>query len=92
MDTLKITVVGKDIFKIVEEKLELVDINKVNQVNNGMLGNLKTLTYFIDIPEEKVIKKRAQLMEKMAEDNLRLMPLYVHGDWMRIFVFEPIKT
>ena len=91
METLRVTVVGQDIFKIVQEKFELAGINKVNQVSNGMLGNLKTLTYEVEIPAEKVIKRRARLMEIMAEDNMRIMPLYVHGDWMRIFVFKPLR-
>lgn len=91
MDTLRITVVGQEIFKIVEEKLELAGFNKVNRANNGMLGNLKTLTLEFDIPEDKVIKKRAYLMNLMVEDNMRLMPMYVHGDWMRIFVFKPMR-
>ena len=47
MEKLRITVVGNDIFKLVKEKFELAEINKVNQVNSGMLGNLKTLTYEI---------------------------------------------
>ena len=90
METLKITIIGKDLFKIVEEKLKLSGINKVNQVKNGMLGNLTTLTIFVDIPEEEVIKVRRRIMNKMAEDSMRLMPMYVHGDWMRIFVMKPL--
>ena len=91
MEKLRITVVGQDIFKLVKEKFELAEINKVNQVNTGMLGNLKTLTYEIDLDEEEVIKKRQRIMGKMAEDNMRLMPMCVHGDWMRIFVFKPLS-
>ena len=90
MDKLRITVVGQDIFKIVAEKMLLVRINNAKQVNSGMLGNLKTLTYEIEIPENEVIFKRRELMEKMAEDNMRLMPMYVHGDWMRILVMKPM--
>lgn len=89
MESLKVTVVGQDLFKLVEHKMELVGINKVNQLNTGMLGNLKTLTFDIKMREDEVIKKRSMLMQKMAEDNMRLMPLYVHGDYMRIFVIKP---
>lgn len=90
MDVLRITVVGKDIFKLVEKKCELVGLNTVNQVNYGMLGNLKTLTLSFELSQEKIIKIRTLLMDKLIEDNMRLMPMYVYGDWMRIFVFEPI--
>lgn len=92
MEKLRITVVGNDIFKIVAEKIQLVGINEANQVSSGMLGNLKTLTYEIELEENEVIKARQRLMGKMAEDNLRLMPMCVHGDWMRIFVFKPMRT
>lgn len=91
MDVLKVTVVGKDIFKIVERYMALAGINTVNTVRSGMLGNLTTSTYEIAIREDEVIKKRGRLMEMMAEDNMRLMPMYVHGDWMRIFVMKPIR-
>ena len=89
-DILRITVIGKDLFKLVERYMELVGLNTVNTVNSGMLGNLITLTYEIELPADEVIKKRSMLMEKMAEDSMRLVPMYVHGDWMRIFVMKPL--
>lgn len=80
MGTIRVTVVGQDLFKIVEEKFELVDLNKVNQVNNGMLGNLKTLTYKFDLDDMEIIDIRKRLMRLMSEDNMRLMPMFVNGD------------
>ena len=91
METLSVTVVGQDIFKIVKEKFQLVGINTVNQLNTGNLGNLKTLTYQFDLPENEVIRIRKDLLNAMAKDEMRLMPMYLHGDWMRIFVFKPFK-
>ncbi len=92
MCVLSITVIGNDLFKIVAEKLELVKLNPVNQVNSGMFGNLKMLTYRFELQESEVIEKRKELLNELAKDNLRLQPMYVHGDWMRIFVMRPIKT
>ena len=92
MGTIRVTVVGQDLFKIVEEKFELVGLNKVNQVNNGMLGNLKTLTYQFEIDDMEVIDIRKRLMRFMSEDNMRLMPMFVNGDWNRIIVIKPFKT
>ena len=92
MGTIRVTVVGQDLFKIVEEKFELVGLNKVNQVNNGMLGNLKTLTYQFEIDDMEVIDIRKRLMRLMSEDNMRLMPMFVNGDWNRIVVIKPFKT
>lgn len=91
VETLKITVVGKDLFKLVEQKMELAGINTVNTVSTGMLGNLTTLTFFIKMREDEVIKTRKRLLDIMADD-IRMMPLYVHGDWMRIFVIKPMLT
>ena len=91
MDILRVTAVGKDVINVVEEKFELVGLNTVNTVRNSMLGNLTALTYEFAIDEEEVISKRKKLMEEMAKDNMRLMPLYMHGDWMRIFVIKPMK-
>lgn len=90
MEKLHVTVVGKNIFQLVEKKFELVGINNAKMVKTGMLGNLKILAYEFELEESEVIDVRKKLMSKMAEDSMRLMPMYVHGDWMRIFVFEPI--
>ncbi len=92
MDVLRITVVGNDIFRIVEDKFEEVGLTTANEVRTGMLGNLKTLTYEFVMEEEKVIDTRKRFMNAIAEDSKRLMPLYLHGDWMRLFVFKPLKT
>lgn len=92
MGVVRVTVIGQDLFKIAEEKFELVELNKVNQVNNGMLGNLKTLTYQFEIDDMEVIDIRKRLMRLMSEDNMRLMPMFVNGDWNRIIVMKPFKT
>ena len=92
MGTLHLTVIGQDIFKIVEEKLELAGINTATQVNNGMLGNLKTLSYLFDIDDIDIIAARTKLMSLMSEDNMRLMPMFANGDWNRLFVMKPFRT
>lgn len=92
MATLRVTVVGQDIFKVVAEKFELAGINKVNQVNTGMLGNLKTLTYAVEIADIDILEYRKKLSEEMRKDNMRLMPMFADGDWMRMFVFKPFRT
>ena len=92
MEKLRVTVVGQDIAREVASIFDDVGLNVVNQVNTGMLGNLKTLTYTFEIPEESVISKRRQLMEEISKYGVRLMPMYVHGDWMRLFVFKTIRT
>lgn len=92
MDVLRVTVVGQELYKLVEEIFELVGLNTVNQINSGMLGNLKILTYTFELSENEVIEKRKNLMNKLREDPIRLMPMYLHGDWMRVFVFKPIRV
>ena len=92
MRSLSVTVIGQDLFKVVLSKFELVGINTVNQVNTGMLGNLKLLTYRFELEDEEVIEKRKALLNEFAKDSMRLQAMYVHGDWMRIFVMKPITT
>lgn len=94
METLKVTVVGKDIFKIMEQIFEIVELNTANMVSNGMLGNLKILNYEFELEEVEIIRIRKNLLQEIQADNKRLMAMFVAGDWMRIFVFEPfaIKT
>lgn len=86
------TVVGQEINEDVKAVFELIGLTMVNQVNTGMLGNLKTLTYTFEIEPEKVIDMRRNLMNELSKYSLRLMPMYVHGDWMRIFVFKTIRV
>ena len=75
MVILRVTVVGQDLFKIVKEKIEATGLTIVNQINSGMLGNLKMLTYAFELSEDEVIDVRKKLMEEMAKDNMRLMPM-----------------
>lgn len=91
MAILHVTVVGKDLFKPVLEKLELVSLNPVNEVKTGMLGNLTLLTYAFELSDDELIDKRRQLMDEFMKDTSRFMPMYIHGDWMRLFVFKPIR-
>lgn len=91
MEQLRVTIVGQDISKEVVAVFDDLGLNMVNHVKTGMLGNLKTLTYMFDIPEDEVITKRRELMDGLAKYPTRLMPMYVHGDWMRVFVFKTMR-
>lgn len=91
MKTLSVTVVGQDLLKIMKEKFELVGFNVVNQVNTGMLGNLKILTYFFEMDEDDIIEARKKLLLSIGEEPMRLMALFPAGDWMRIIVIKPIR-
>ena len=89
-DILKVVVIGKDLINIVEKYMRLVGINTVNKVNTGMLGNLTAITLEGVIPKKEIIKTRGSLMDVMARDDKRLMPMHVHNDWMRIVVMKPV--
>lgn len=91
MDILRVSIVGQDISKIMTDIFESVGLNPVNQVNTGMLGNLKMLTYMFELEEGEVIEKRKKLLNAISKDPMRLMAMYVAGDWMRIFVMKPLK-
>ena len=90
-DVIKVTVVGQDLFKIVEQKFDMLQLTMVNQVNKGMLGNLKTLTYEIGVDDYEVLRVRKELMNAIGEDNLRIEGFFKAGDWMSILVIKPLK-
>lgn len=92
MEVMEVTVVGQELFEPVKRVLKLVELNPVNQVKRGMLGNLKALTYFVEIDEKEIIAKRCQLMDKLAENTATMLPLYLHGDWMKLYVVKPIRV
>lgn len=91
MATMKVTVVGQELFDTVEDAIDLVGVNNLNEVNSGMLGNLKTLTYEFGVDEGDVIKKRKRLMDILYEDRKHLVALYEHGDWMSMWVVKPVR-
>lgn len=90
MDRLTITIVGQDLFKIVEQKLISLELTEANEVNHSMLGNLKMLTYSYDLEECEIIRIRTSLLRMIGEDHCRLMAFFQAGNWMRIVVMRPI--
>ena len=93
---LKITIVGKSTLWLVLDKLQYtsIPISNVNHINDGILGNLTTLTYAVMLDESSVIEKRREIINALMEEREYLMPMYVCGDWMHIWVFKrqsPIK-
>ena len=88
MANLTITIVGLDLVDLIFSKLKKagVDVNPVNPVNEGRLGNFKTLTYSFDIPDDDIIYKRREFMNGIADEDA-LLPMYEHGDWCSIYIF-----
>lgn len=91
METMIVTVVGQELFEPVLRVMKLVGLNPVNQAKRGMLGNLKVLTYTVEVDEGEIIEKRCRLMDKLAENTATILPLYLHGDWMKLYVIKPIR-
>ena len=85
---LVLTVVGLDLKDVVFGKLRKagIDINRVNLVNEGRLGNFRTLTYETDISDDELIYKRRAFMEYISEED-GLLALYEHGDWCSVYIF-----
>jgi len=91
MDTLVVTIIGQDLFKMVVDKFELAGFNQANQINTGMLGNLKIQTHIFEISEDEIIDKRKKLLSAIGDEPMRMMALFTAGDWMRIIVMKPLK-
>ena len=92
MDTLKVTVVGQDLFRIVTDIFESVGFTHSGMARTSMVGNMKSITYEFPLAEETVIERRKTLMNALSQNKMLLMPMYVHGDWMRVVVMHPIRT
>ena len=98
MDEMTVTIIGQEIFREVVDAFAEIGLsdrdsdNKVNEIKTGMLGNMKTLTYKFLIPENKVIATRKAFMVRLTENKTRLLPMYVHGDWMRIIILKNFRT
>jgi predicted amino acid-binding ACT domain protein len=88
MEEFVITVVGLDVFRTIQAVLAHIDINQLNPVNRGRLGNFKTLTYSIDIPRDEVIETRRKIMSALAEESTHLLAMYPHGEWMHVYIFD----
>ena len=88
-----ICVVGYDIVDLVKEAIKEsgLDINHVNDANDGKLGNFRTLTIFCRIPENEVIAKRRAFMDYICRDGSGLMSLYEHGNWMKVYIFKRLS-
>ena len=92
MDILNVTIIGQDLFSVMADIFDEIGLNRVNQVNTGMLGNLKILIYKFELEENDVIAKRKALMNRVSKEYTRMTAMYVHGDWMRIFIMKPVRA
>ena len=85
-DMLRVTVVGTENFRVMEDVFNEVGLTIVDW-KNGSLGNLKTRRYDFYLKNEEVVEKRKSLMN-LINNCMRLTGMYVYGDWMRIYVFR----
>lgn len=86
---LYVTVVGNRIRNLCEYILtELTLINFLDTARLTRLGNFAAITYILSLPEDKVVSMRRQFMRRCCEESTQLVPMWVQGDWMRIFVFD----
>lgn len=88
MAVLTVQIIGLDLACVVLAKAKKagININPINQVNEGRLGNFRTLTYQFDISDDDIIYKRRAFMNGLAEED-GLLPLYEHGDWCSVYIF-----
>lgn len=92
MEKLRVTVVGQDLFKIIDDKFEAAGLSLAYEIRTGMYGNLKTQTYIFELEDSEVIGTRKKFLNEVAKDSTRMTGLYMHGDWMRIFVMRPFRN
>lgn len=83
-----VTIVGSGIDEVVEPIFGLLSIDSISKVNSGSLGNLRTLTYSLDISDDLVISQRKKLMSELSKEATHLLAFYEHGDWMHVYIFK----
>lgn len=86
MRDLKITGIG-DVKADIDEALGINEINlikNIKEINNGKLGNFRTLTYTIDFSIENTIDVRNLLVKELGR---YCKVMFSASDWMDIYVF-----
>lgn len=89
MDELFVTVVGTDLIKSVEKIFDELGMH-YDDFKKNSIGNMKTTVYSFMIDEDEIIAKRKRLMNRIMLEPLKYTAMYVHGDWMRLFIFKHI--
>lgn len=64
------------------------DINRINAINEGMLGNFRTLTYLVDISESKFMTTRRALLNSLSQPGSPARCLYEHGAISNVYIFS----
>ena len=88
MRQMSVTIVGGGIAEILDPVFDSLGLFPVKPIKRGSLGNFTTLTYIFELDEEKIIRKRRDLMHAIAQESTHLVGMYKHGGWMDIFVFR----
>lgn len=89
MDELYVTVVGTELIKSVEKIFKELGM-KYDDFKKGSIGNMKTMVYTFVTEQDHVIITRKKLMECIMMEPFKYTAMYVHGDWMRVFIFKKI--
>lgn len=63
------------------------DVNAINLISSGTLGNFKTVTYGIDIPESKFMITRRAILNELSKPGSPVKCLYEHGSIVNVYIF-----
>lgn len=86
-----IVIVGGDAVRTVRTTFADAGINWVNEVNlikKGRLGNFKTFTYAVSVPDGDDTKRRKQIVNALIQESTHLLTLYPSGEYFRIYVMD----
>ena len=88
---ITIVMIGNDVVRTVRSIFTQEGINWVNEVKlikQGRLGNFKTLTHIVSVPDKDPQPRRRQITGAIAKESTHLLMLYPHGDPYTIYVFD----
>ena len=87
---ITIVMIGNDVVRTVRSIFTQEGINSVNEVKlikQGRLGNFKTLTHTVTIPDDPQVRRR-QVTGALAKESTHLLIMYPQGLPYTIYVFD----
>lgn len=87
---LNLTIVGLDLDDYVRIAVmkHRQYINRVNSVKYGRLGNFRTLTYMIDIRDDKSVETRRNILKDLSKPDGPTVGMYEHGNSEQVYIFR----
>lgn len=87
-----VTVIGEELFGLVEELFDIIDISKdISKVELGSFYDIEAMIYTFDIEYKDVIPTRNLLLSIITDEERDIMAMFSSGNWMNVIVGPKVK-